>query len=358
MPRQTFAAPFFLCLVACFSVFMVDAAEKSPVESSGLTKKNGPWMIMACSFTVYNAEGGVGPEYQKIVEEQRANGEKAARELVVDLKKKLRIDAFVYQIEEKIEEVRTADRFGQSRVRKIKSNHGQTCVLAGNFESFDDPKAQELLKKIKVMRPKCLENGTFQAHSKEFGPMGNAFMTVNPLISPEELATMERKRDPLIKKLNSGSEYSLLKNPGKYTLIVASFKGKSAGVAMSASEEEVNRKVNKFDRKLETEVSLDKAGYEAWSMAKVMRGQNQEAWVYHDRDRSVVTLGSFETPEDPKLLRLAQKMQARYITDPKTGRQQLTCEMVSIPGKDPSQPPEKFWLVDPNPLIMPVPKLK
>lgn len=313
---------------------------------------------MACSFTVYNPEGGYGPEYRKIIEEQRANGEKAAEELVSELGKKLKLDAYVYQMDDKIEEVETSDRFGQSRVRKIKSNHGQTCVLAGNFDSYDDPKAQELLKKIKRMRPKALEKGTFQAQSSEFGPMGGAFMTVNPLISSEELAELERKRDPLLKRLNSGSEYSLLKNPGRYTLIVATFKGKQLGVSMSSPKDELDRKILSFDNKLKVDMSLDKASYEAWSMAKTMRNQDKEAYVYHDRDRSVVTMGSFETPDDPRLLRLAESLKARYITDPQTGKQQLTCEMVSLPASKRDAPPEKFWLLDPNPLIMPVPRLR
>ncbi|MCA9093735.1 MAG: hypothetical protein KDA68_09630 [Planctomycetaceae bacterium] len=358
MPRQTFVALLVLSLVISSSTFFVEAAERNSSNSRGLTKKNGPWMIMACSFTVYNAEGGIGPDYQKIVEEQRANGEKAARELVVELKKKLNLDAFVYEMEDKVEEIRTTDRFGQSRVRKIKSNHGQTCVLAGNFDSYDDPKAQEILKKLKVMRPKCLDKGTFQAHSKEFGPMGNAFMTVNPLISPEELVTLERQRDPLIKRLNSGSEYSLLRNPGKYTLILASFKGRSTGVAMSASKEEISSKINKFDNKLMSDATLDKAGYEAWSMAKTLRNQNKEAWVYHDRDKSIVTYGSFDSPDDPKLLKIAEKFKARYETDPATGRQFLTCQMVSTPGKNANAPPEKVWLIDPEPYVMPVPRLR
>ena len=355
MPRQTLRAVLVLGLITCTLTSLLSAAEQK--SQSGLSKKNGPWMIMACSFTVYNAEGGVGPEYRKIAEEQRQNGEKAARELVVELGK-LGLPAFIYQKEDEVEEVRTTDRFGQARIRKIRSQHGQTCVLAGNFDSYDDPKAQEWLKKLKVMRPKSLKDGQFQAHSEKFGPMGGAFMTVNPLISPEELANLERSRDPLIKRLNSGSEYSLLKNPGKYTLILASFKGKAQEVAMSAPKEEINRKILSFDKKLATDVSLDKAGYEAWSMAKTLRNQKQEAYVYHDRDRSIVTLGSFESPDDPHLLRLVEKMKARYIADPKTGRQNLTCEFVSNPARDSGLPPEKIWLIDPNPLIMPVPKLK
>lgn len=358
MPRQTFTALLVLSLILCTSTFSSNAAERNSTHSSGLTKKNGPWMIMACSFTVYNTDGGVGPEFRKIAEEQKANGEKAARELVIELKKKLKIDAYVFQMEDKTEEVRTTDRFGQSRVRKIKSNHGQTCVLCGNFDSYDDPNAQEILKKLKAMRPKCLENGTFQAHSKEFGPMGNAFMTVNPMISPEELALMERKRDPLIKRLNSGSEYSLLRNPGKYTLIVASFKGRSTGISMSAPQDEISRKISKFDQRLETDVSLDKAGYEAWSMAKTLRSQRQEAWVYHDRDQSIVTLGSFDSPDDPRLLRIAERLKARYVTDPATGKQQLSCEMVSVPSDNPNTPPQKFWLLDPEPRVLPVPQIR
>lgn len=331
------------------------AAEKNP--STGLTKKHGPWMIMVCSFTVYNTEGAVGPEYEKVVEEQRKNGEKAAKSLIVELEKQ-GLPAFFYKKDDQVEEVPTRDRLGQQRTRKIKSQHGQMCVLAGNFDSFDDPKGQEWLQKLKVMKPKALKDGVFQAKSDKVGPLGGAFMTVNPLISPAELAELERKRDPLLKRLNSGSEYSLVKNPGKYTLIVASFKGKSQGIAMSASREEVRRKVTTFDRKLETDVSLDKAGYEAWSMAKAMRGQNQEAYVYHDRDRSIVTLGSFDDPEDPRLHKLVERMKARYITNPKTGKQEMTCEMVSLPARNPNDPPEKFWLLDPNPMIMPVPRLK
>ena len=115
--------------------------------------------------------------------------------------------------------------------------------------------------------------------------LNKAFMTRNPMLPAEELA--RKHRDPLIVKLNSNVDHSLFENKGKYTLIVASFYGQS--MVKPA-------KFEQFDRMLsnKSKISLDNAARESWELMTTMRNQGIEAFVYHERFRSIVTVGAFK----------------------------------------------------------------
>ena len=52
---------------------------------------------------------------------------------------------------------------------------------------------------------------------------------------------------------------------------------------------------------------LANAEYSAWELAVALREiENIDAYVWHDRYHSYVTVGSFESPNDPKLKRYMQ----------------------------------------------------
>ena len=57
------------------------------------------------------------------------------------------------------------------------------------------------------------------------GPMGRAFFTRNPLLPREYF--VPKGVDDFVAKMNQGVEHSLLDCPGRYTVQVATFRGKT-----------------------------------------------------------------------------------------------------------------------------------
>ncbi len=136
-------------------------------------------------------------------------------------------------------------------------------------------------------------------------PFSGAFMTVNPDLTEEDLAL--RKRDPFILRLNSGSDYSLLTNPGHYTVVVATFQGK-AELTSDATEKKVQP----------ISSSLSEAADRAWELCTALRrakshgyDRDYDAWVFHDRYTSIVTVGSFDSKDDPRIADTAKPLRRR-----------------------------------------------
>src|SRR5690606_27088297 len=120
----------------------------------------------------------------------------------------------------------TRDRLGQPVRRKNLRQVRSLCVIAGNYPSFEDDIAQNTLKWLKAYEPNCLKTGvTFRPTPGRQKPLSGAFLTVNPLLSPEEVAS--KNPDKLLRRLNSGVRHSLADNQGKYTLMIAHFGGKT-----------------------------------------------------------------------------------------------------------------------------------
>jgi hypothetical protein len=116
------------------------------------------------------------------------------------------------------------------------------------------------------------------------GPMGHAFLTRNPLL-PKEYFTPGV--DPDVAKWNENFEYSLLKCPGRYTIKVATFSGRST---LSGTEEiDGGAKL----RRAKDDDPLVLAGDNAHKLAVALRSKGWEAYEFHDRSESYVTIGSF-----------------------------------------------------------------
>lgn len=301
-------------------------------KSYPLSKQNGPWMIMITSLW------GELPE-------QKVRAEQASRELVYELRA-LGIPAYSFKQEGHLDEVETQDRYGQMQKRYFAAQRDSILVVAGNYPTIDDDRAQKTLKIVKKLRPKSLEPVAKLVPGGK-SPLHRAFLTRNPLL-PDEVMN-QKVVDPLLVRLNTGVEHSLFQNPHKYSLVVASFNGKS----------QVDpTKFQEFDKKLATEVTLDNAGMESWKLAKALRARNVDAYVAHERYRSIVTVGGFDSPNDPEIVRLIEKYGAKYKPDAKTGQTALFAEFISLPGRRPSDPPLKTWILDANPELIEVPRLK
>ena len=211
--------------------------EADPDKDYELTESHGPWMIMCTSFT-----GGV-------------NAEEQAHNLVLELRQKFRLQAFVYRkhFDMGAPEIGLGmNRFGGPKIMRNNNAYkrDEIAVLVGNFQAVGQPEIEKALQNIKTMQPETLNpqktgekslqtfatirgmyretrqklNQSVQMlKKKEKGPLGAAFVTRNPLL-PEEFFTA-KGLDPFVVELNQGVKYSLLKCPGKYTVKVASFRG-------------------------------------------------------------------------------------------------------------------------------------
>lgn len=324
-------------LMAMSLAFLARPAEAARIEAVrgknySLGSKHGPWMIMVTSLW------GETPE-------KELQAAKAATELVYQLRKS-GVPAYIYKQDDQIEELNLRDRSGRPQRRKITARNGEIAVLAGNYENADDKTAQQTLKFIKKFKPTVTVDWR---GAKQDVPLvlTNAFISRNPMLSPEDLA--RKHADPLLVKLNSNVEHSLLENPGRFTLTVASFNGQS--IIKPAS-------YGSFDRNLtkKSNISLDNAARESWELMTVLRQQGFEAYVYHERYRSIVTIGSFKSDKDPRIAQLFEKFRAKEKTNPDTKQVSLHGEITQIPGKRKNDPPLKFWLMDPAPKLIEVPK--
>ncbi|WP_299469397.1 hypothetical protein [uncultured Gimesia sp.] len=313
-----------------------------------LTKRHGPWMIMAASL-------------RDIPESRRTKGlsaQEAADELVYELRKR-GIPAYTFSQESVIQRFNTLDRLGREERRSYAAQRAMISVIAGNYSDSEDEVAQKTLKYIKNFHPKVMtENGVYNKTPGQPGPLSGAFLTINPLLTPQEVA--QRKQDPLIAKLNSGVEYSLLQNNGKYSLVIASFYGNS--VTKTATSRFQNA-----TESLKVGNSLDQAAENAWTLAKALRNaksygfpagspQNIEAYVLHEKYRSIVTVGSFDSADDPRLAAYAKLFGSKMRPHPETGVETMTAEYFVIPGKTPQAPPAASWVFDPKPTLIQNPK--
>lgn len=340
--RRTFS----LGLLVTLSLLIADPAQAIEAvrgKSYKLTKQHGPWMIMVASFH------DVPPDRHK----PGMTAEQAAQELVFELREK-GIPAYTFQQESVVEKINTHDRLGREDERRYTAQQGMVSVLAGNYPSIEDSVAQKTLQYVKKFHPKFLKEegngGIFRVTPGRPGPLAGAFLSINPLLSPDEV--MRRQRDEVIVRLNSGVDNSLFQNRGKFTVVVATFTGRSmvpnsmSNFAVAASE---------FDKKIDG--TLNEAGEDAEQLARALRQRNFEAYVYHDRYQSIVTVGSFDSPNDPLVRKTAEFFGAKMKPDPKTGQEVLVSEVLTMPGAKPKDPPQRTWLFDPYPRLFEVPKM-
>jgi len=270
--------------------------EADPDKAYRLTEENGPWLITACSFS------GEGAERQ-------------ARDLVHELRRRYKMPAYTHKMRFDFGEEdsgRGVDRFGEPLKMRYRrgSELEEIAVLVGDYPAVDDPQAQKTLHKLKYSKPKCLELGGQRStnrslaglrwmhkqmladgnEKKKKGPMGHAFITTNPLLPKEYF--VPTGIEEFVLKMNKGVKHSLLDCPGKYTVQVAHFTGR---VTLKQREIEDVKKGAKVKDSL-----LAEAAEKAHKLTKALRVKGWEAYEFHDRYTSIVTVGSFNSIGTPR----------------------------------------------------------
>ena len=277
--------------------------DADPNQAYKVSEENGPWMIMT---TTFSGEGA----------------EKQAKELVLELRKRYKIPAYIYfgHFDPGEAQARGVDKYGNPKKAnyykykdakdKEKARHPElieVAVLAGDFPSAGDKRAQGTLQTLKYARPECLElkegqptNQTLTgwrlaqqqvyemigSEKKKLGPMRHAFIIPNPMLPPDYFN--QQTVDEETVALNKGVPNSLLECPGKYTVQIATFRGNAVIRQNDIQDIEDGRK--------EMKSQLAVAAQKAHDLTIYLREKGFEAYQYHDRFSSIVTVGNFNSP--------------------------------------------------------------
>jgi hypothetical protein len=288
VPRSLCAAPPWQKLV------LFKHLEADPGEMYAISDENGPWMIMAATFS------GDGAEEQ-------------ARALIHELRKDFKLPAYSYRKKfEYSKPVRGKGLTPQGEAPLMRYRRDddvvEIAVLVGDFPTVDDPQAQKALKRLKYARPKSLDVAPeksnqalasyrkLQAQAKKVlfpkdddalarGPMGNAFVVTNPILPREYF--VPKGIDKLVIEMNKGVPHSLLDCPDPYTVKVATFTGHAVIVDQKVQDA--------IDRGKMPKSRLEEAARNAHLLTEALRKKGYEAYEFHDRNSSIVTVGSFSS---------------------------------------------------------------
>jgi hypothetical protein len=298
--------------------------EADPDKKYELKQDNGPWSIMACSFT--------GPDAAK-----------QAHDLVLELRRRNKLEAYVYEHDFALEDPNqsalsaTASpyrhqyrQFAQQPNQYKDGAIKEIAVMVGNYSAIDDPEAQATLDKIKSLEPECLQHKEQASQSdpltvlrktqddiwkniqtsreeigkhlrtgcvlqgpKHLGPLSHGLITRNPLL-PEDYF-VQPGLDDFVIKLNEGLDNSLLKCKAKYTVQVAHFTGEIIIERQRVVDIESGRAEGP-----EKKQTLADAARKAHELTIALRVKGYEAYEFHDRYCSLVTVGSFDTVGTPR----------------------------------------------------------
>jgi hypothetical protein len=273
-----------------------------------LAEKDGPWLVLA---TTFRGEGA----------------REDARKLVQELRSGHRFQAYTHE--------KAFDFTGEQRgmglnpdgtpKRMRYANEGhvvEVAVLVGDFASFEDPRGQKMLQKVKQLRPRSLagaaanrlESDFLQANRQLGGgatkpPLHAALLIPNPLLPADFFS--RQQIDEFVMEMNADVTHGLLDCPGRYTVRVATFTG--AGTFNTGSGEQVDEPegsfvdVNRFIgalkgngwkdpqlRGVQQESRLVEAADKAHRLTEALRRNGWQAWEFHDRDSSIVCVGSID----------------------------------------------------------------
>lgn len=283
------------------SIFQERTAPASE-EHLALKDEHGPWLILAMTFTGDDAES-------------------RAVQLAKELRPMLNAPVYVHRKEfdhsQPLAQASARLHYGSAdtvytkRVRHANAVHEQTyAVLVGNFTSTDDPRIKDMLQKVKTAQPACLGTPDTKPTKEDVatkdsswliatkramlwqksertakkGKMGAAFVTRNPHL-PDDY--FQNAVDDFVVDLNSRvdpPQQSLLNCKKRYTVRVATFTGRVV-TELSTSAKSQDDKVTD---------ALHEAGMKAHSLATALRAKGVEAYEFHDRDASYVTIGGFD----------------------------------------------------------------
>lgn len=353
-----------LAMIAIGRPVLAGRIEADPRRDYPLRKNSGPWMIMVTSF--YAIDG---------TEESRRDTYQQAKDLALEIRRTLKIPAYTHYMRsnfgEDLPSMRRArpeqtsvrldpndvsedlslteagrrhiasltDEYSSPVKRRVKE-FDQVAVLAGDYATLDQAR-RVLDEKIKDWFPESMKEYVkrlnanhmgLRAPKKAKGPFWRAFVTPNPYTPKDYLYS--QSPDPLLRQMNR-SKFNLYRCPGRYSVNVATFSGRSR-------VEYHKHKLDEFINELEhtDQDRLQRAAIDAEELAKALRAKRWEAYVFHTRNQSQVTVGSFNDEKDPRIQQVIEIFRATQKGNP----------------PEPHRKRLGRWQFDPTPLPIIVPR--
>ena len=303
-------------------VSMTDLDDKPDINQDiQITPKVGPWVVFLIGCT-----GDEGPaEARKMVTEMRSNP-------------KYRLPAYVfyYGAEERRKEndrvkKLIAEQMEFFQKNKIMPDDGLTvrhrtvdvqyAVLIGGYS--DAASARSALmrmrnlpvpdaKKVNLDVRYSGEFGTSKGYAEYVNPFTRAFVCRNPTVKDQAAGPMT-KEDALkelaeVRSLNADEPYSLFNCRKSVTLAV---KGFQTPFMMKGQETTSTTILGSTGLRQE---GKDYAKLSSHNLVEALRKQQIEAYVLHTSFSSIVTVGGFDSVEDPALKSM-QEMLAKKLNE-------------------------------------------
>ncbi len=263
-----------------------------PIEPYLLTKENGPFMVLAHTFR--------GP-----------NADKYAQALAMELRRDYGLKAYVCRIRDipmhsNVFGIPPTAPSGVSQPNvqfpeKVRTTD-EAGVFVGDCKTIDE--SGKLWHQVKKIKPVSVDGVPTMFGWRKGQGLSRALKTTNPFVPAQVL--FPKKADPMIKQINGGP-HSIFGCTGNYTLQVADFSGRvrmDDGSVRAQSFMTANLK----------ESPLASAAADAEKLAeglardKDVQQTGYKPYVYHDRFSSKVTMGSFNSPDDPNIPKLKQRL--------------------------------------------------
>jgi hypothetical protein len=318
-----------LTLALLARVGQADPPEMDPINLYAVTPAAGAWMVLAASYT-------------------GDDGKDLCRQLVLEMRNKHHLPAYVFNLAAaKRREIEEEERARQTRAGvPVRPGHyniqDHWAVLIGGYKDMNAataalPSIRKLplpdlhlaggkLAYDTVVEAGADEHGKVTGKKVEISPFHNAMCVPNPTIPREEKPA--HKFDPFWTELNRFEDYSLLRCSKKFTFAVKEYHG-SKVIQSTDSSGGIMSSLSWLTGKSSAHM-IDAAGLQAHDLADVLHKKlNFETYVLHTRTSSVVTIGSFDSLDDPQAQRVKQQIQ--------TFQQQLTSAWAPTGKQDPLQ---------------------
>jgi hypothetical protein len=319
----------FIRTIAPLAVGLALAAGPARAQTADeVTPEAGPWLVCVTSYT--------GPLAKELTEG-----------LIQEIKAKHGLPAYSYcrSAEERRKEQDRINRIKQQQLDwlaqaglpadtklrgpKTYRIEDQYAVLVGGYKDDDAAaKAAQQVRKWPAPPEKFMHqavqgaagaDGQVAPDSERLIPI-NPFKTAFPVRNPSLPAEKHAKDDgpdPRLKEYNAGEAYSLLKNRKPWTLAVKSYQGATTIKQEFGTQPAAPKVMGSSAGRV-----LQAGGMQAHELAEMLRKLKFEAYVLHTEYSSVVTIGGFDAPDDPRLLQL-QRAVISEIANPNSSLGQL-----------------------------------
>ena len=243
--------------------------EADPNKEYRLTETDGPFIIFAAGFS--------GP-----------NARQDAHSVVLDLRRTNNWHAYVYEmkpdfdVQTDFRQARHNVHPGRAAQYRNRGGEPEFAVVIGNFASMEDRQLIRTLEEVRKTLPESLKGRGSPT------PFSMAFPVANPMLPPKH---QQGVVDAFVESLNRGP-YSLLRNPHPYTVQVATFV---TGITVMERTSNISSLLNRHtDNDSDLAAELERGEQKAMTLVSALRERGHEAYVFHDRQRSIVTVGGFE----------------------------------------------------------------